>query len=78
MGPTSKALWVLGPTKDPTFPFQISPELLIVSTNGLVIMDHRTLTLKHRALVGDLVKISVSPYADSVAVLHFKGVSPTW
>lgn len=46
------------------------PMLLAISTNSMMIMDQRTLDIKYRIPVSEIHRISVSPFADNIAVIH--------
>lgn len=39
-----------------------------------MILDQRTLNIKYRVPAADIVRISLSPYLDDIAVFHVKSV----
>ena len=49
--------------------------MVVISTQALLVIDHRTMSLKNRIPMEYLEKISLSPYQDSLAVFHIKKVS---
>lgn len=52
------------------------PVLFVVSTSSLMILDQRTLAIKYRVPAADVVRISLSPFLDDIAVFHVKTVRP--
>lgn len=51
--------------------------LFVVSTNSMLVMDQRTLQIKYRIPVGDIVRISLSPFMDDIAVFHVRTTEAT-
>ncbi|CAN7980923.1 unnamed protein product [Ixodes pacificus] len=51
--------------------------LFVVSTNAMLIMDQRTLQIKYRIPVGDIFRISLSPFLDDIAVFHVRTTEAT-
>lgn len=41
----------------------------------MMILDQRTLNIKYRVPAADIVRISLSPFLDDIAVFHVKSVS---
>jgi len=57
---------------------RLSPVLFVVSTSSMIIMDQRTLNIKYRVPAADVVRISLSPFLDDIAVFHVRTFgSPT-
>ena len=54
---------------------QLSPVLFVLSTSSMMILDQRTLNIKYRVPAADVVRISLSPFMDDIAVFHIKSVS---
>ena len=50
------------------------PQLLVLSTNAMLVLDQRTLVIKYRIPVVEVEAMSLSPYADRIAVFHLKKV----
>ena len=50
-------------------------KLLVVSTSGILVLDHRTLDIKYRIEVEEIQRISLSPFADDLAIIHVSSVS---
>ena len=48
--------------------------LFVVSTSSMIIMDQRTLNIKYRVPAADVVRISLSPFLDDIAVFHVRTV----
>ena len=55
-------------------PFQMVLQLLIVSTNAVLVLDQRTLGIKYRIPVTEIEAMSLSPYFDRVLILHLRKV----
>lgn len=53
---------------------QLVPVLFVVSTSSMMILDQRTLNIKYRVPAADIVRISLSPFLDDIAVFHVKSV----
>ncbi|KAG8177886.1 hypothetical protein JTE90_001718 [Oedothorax gibbosus] len=51
--------------------------LFVVSTSGMLVMDQRTLQIKYRVPVADIVRISLSPFVDDLAVFHVRASEAT-
>lgn len=51
---------------------KIVQQLLVVSTQAFLVIDHRTMTLKYRIPIEYIEKISLSPFQDKLAVFHLK------
>lgn len=51
--------------------------LLVVSTNAVLMMDHRTLDIKYRIPASEIYCISLSPFEDNIAVIHIYSVRKT-
>lgn len=51
--------------------------LLVISTSSLMILDQRTLDIKYRIPASEIHRISLSPFADNIAVVHIHPVSHT-
>ena len=49
-------------------------QLLIVSTNAVLVLDQRTLGIKYRIPVTEIEAMSLSPYFDRVLILHLRKV----
>ena len=49
--------------------------LFVLSTSSMMIMDQRTLNIKYRVPAADVIRISLSPFLDDIAVFHIKSVS---
>lgn len=49
--------------------------LMVISTNSMMIMDQRTLDIKYRIPATEIYRISLSPFEDSIAVVHINSVS---
>lgn len=47
-------------------------QLVVMSNQALLVIDHRTMTLKNRIPVEFIERISLSPYQDKLAVFHIK------
>ncbi len=54
---------------------QMVLQLLIVSTNAVLVLDQRTLGIKYRIPVTEIAAMSLSPYFDRVLILHLKKVA---
>lgn len=52
----------------------MAPVLFVVSTSSMMILDQRTLNIKYRVPASDIVRISLSPFLDDIAVFHVKSV----
>ncbi|XP_055341926.1 unconventional myosin-Ia-like isoform X2 [Paramacrobiotus metropolitanus] len=46
--------------------------LSVISTKAFLVIDQRTMIVKYRIQAGDIARISVSPYADDIVVIHLK------
>ncbi|XP_065207437.1 unconventional myosin-Ia [Planococcus citri] len=46
------------------------PMLLVISTSSMMILDQRTLDIKYRIPASEIHRISLSPFADNIAVVH--------
>ncbi|XP_053408862.1 unconventional myosin-Ib-like isoform X3 [Mercenaria mercenaria] len=51
---------------------KIVQQLLVVSSQAFLVIDHRTMTLKYRIPIEFIEKISLSPFQDKLAVFHMK------
>nr|CAH0099998.1 unnamed protein product [Daphnia galeata] len=51
---------------------RLVPVLFVVSTSSMMILDQRTLNIKYRVPAADIVRISLSPFLDDIAVFHVK------
>ncbi|KAL4228653.1 Unconventional myosin-Ih [Mactra antiquata] len=51
---------------------KIVQQLLVVSSQALLVIDHKTMILKYRIPIEYIDKISLSPYQDKLAVFHLK------
>ena len=56
------------------FHHQMVLQLLIVSTNAVLVLDQRTLGIKYRIPVTEIEAMSLSPYFDRVLILHLRKV----
>ncbi|KZS14111.1 Myosin-IB [Daphnia magna] len=54
---------------------RLVPVLFVVSTSSMMILDQRTLNIKYRVPAADIVRISLSPFLDDIAVFHVKSSS---
>lgn len=54
---------------------QFVPILLVISTSSMLLLDQRTLQIKYRVPASEVYRLSLSPYADDIAVFHVKAVS---
>lgn len=43
----------------------------------MLIMDQRTMQIKYRIPASEIIRLSLSPYFDDIAVFHVKAASPT-
>ena len=50
------------------------PQLLVLSTNAMLVLDQRTLVIKYRIPVVEVEAMSLSPYSDRIGVFHLKKV----
>ena len=50
------------------------PQLLVLSSNAMLVLDQRTLAIKYRIPTSEFECISLSPYPDRLAVFHLKKV----
>lgn len=50
-------------------------KLLVVSTTGILVLDHRTLDIKYRIAVEEIERISLSPFVDDLVIIHVSSVS---
>ena len=55
--------------------FQFVPILFVISTSSMLIMDQRTMQIKYRIPASEIIRLSLSPYFDDIAVFHVKAVS---
>lgn len=46
------------------------PQLLVMSTNALLVLDQRTLSIKYRIPVTEFTGMSLSPYSDKICIFH--------
>ena len=53
---------------------RLVPVLFVVTTSSMMLLDQRTLHVKYRVPASDVVRISLSPYLDDIAVFHVKSV----
>jgi myosin-1 len=53
---------------------QMVPQLLVLSTNALLVLDQRTLVIKYRIPTTEVDSMSLSPYRDKLVVFHLKKV----
>lgn len=53
------------------------PILFVISTSSMLILDQRTMQIKYRVPCGEIVKLSLSPFLDDIAVFHVRASSPT-
>ena len=44
----------------------------------MLIMDQRTMQIKYRIPASEIIRLSLSPYFDDIAVFHVKAVSYTF
>ena len=51
------------------------PQLFVISTNAVLVMDQRTLVIKYRIPISEIEQMSLSPYNDKIVVFHLKKVS---
>ncbi|XP_060583586.1 unconventional myosin-Ia-like isoform X8 [Ruditapes philippinarum] len=51
---------------------KIVQQLLVISSQALLVIDHHTMTLKYRIPIEYIEKISLSPFQDKLAVFHMK------
>jgi len=54
---------------------QCVQKLLAISTSAMIILDQRTLQVKYRVPILDIVKLSLSPYSDDMVFVHILPVS---
>ena len=47
----------------------------MISTSSMLIMDQRTMQIKYRIPASEIIRLSLSPYFDDIAVFHVKAVS---
>ncbi|XP_033732027.1 unconventional myosin-Ia-like isoform X2 [Pecten maximus] len=47
-------------------------QLLVVSTQAILVIEHHTMMVKYRIPVGEIKRISLSPFRDSLVVLHLQ------
>ena len=55
--------------------FQLVQQLVVMTSQALLVIDHRTMSLKNRIPLEFIEKISLSPYHDRLAVFHLKKVN---
>ena len=55
--------------------FQFVPILFVISTSSMLIMDQRTMQIKYRIPASEILRLSLSPYFDDIAVFHVRAVS---
>ena len=53
------------------------PQLLVMSTNALLVLDQRTMVIKYRIPVTEFVGMSLSPYNDKICIFHLQKVRTT-
>jgi len=53
------------------------PILFVISTSSMLILDQRTMQIKYRVPAGEILKLSLSPFFDDIAVFHVRSGSPT-
>lgn len=51
---------------------QTTSQLLVLSSNAMLLLDQRTLSIKYRIPVKSLESISLSPFHDTVAAFHLR------
>ena len=49
--------------------------LFVMSTEAILSIDQRTMSLKYRIPLAQIEKISASPYTDRIMVFHIKKVT---
>ena len=54
------------------------PQLLVLSTNALLVLDQRTLVIKYRIPTSEVEAMSLSPYNDKLVIFHLKKVSAAY
>ena len=50
------------------------PQLLVLSSNAMLVLDQRTLAIKYRIPTSEFQALSLSPYSDRLAVFHLRKV----
>lgn len=55
--------------------FQMMQRLFVMSTEAILSIDQRTMSLKYRIPLAQIEKISASPYTDRLMVFHIKKVT---
>jgi len=53
------------------------PILFVISTSSMLILDQRTMQIKYRVPAAEILRLSLSPYFDDIAVFHVRATSPT-
>ena len=56
------------------FSFQMVPQLFVLSSNSILVLDQRTLVIKYRIPISEIEAMSLSPYSDRIVVFHLKKV----
>lgn len=54
---------------------QCVQKLLAISTSSMTVLDQRTLQVKYRIPILDIMKLSLSPYSDDMVFVHVIPVS---
>jgi myosin-1 len=54
---------------------QCVQKLLAISTSSMTVLDQRTLQVKYRVPILDIIKLSLSPYSDDMVFVHVIPVS---
>lgn len=56
-------------------PMKVTPILMALSTNAMLLLDQKTLQIKYRIPATEIYRLSLSPYHDNIAVFHLRDVS---
>lgn len=56
---------------------KVTPILMAISTNAMLLLDQKTLQIKYRIPATEIYRLSLSPYHDNIAVFHLRDVSTT-
>ena len=54
---------------------KMSPQLLVVTSTALLLLDQRTLQSKYRVTLANIESVSLSPFHDTVAAFHLAKVA---
>lgn len=53
---------------------KVTPILMALSTNAMLLLDQKTLQIKYRIPATEIYRLSLSPYHDNIAVFHLRDV----